>query len=217
MNPDQLRKRGSVISEAFEFLAEWRGFAAVTLIICTAMRAAAQGVPAINPTNAPIPFAELGARAGAQYQGDGLSVLSAREGARLRCSFQKLEGEATAEGLWLTSTAEGAKGGRFRIVAKSLGREDESAGGRASLSERADKLREDDGAHGVTRPTKALAHTGTVSVVEKDARFVRPGLVEEYSVSVDGVRQDFVVVDRPVGSGPLRVELDVAGAKVEPL
>src|SRR6185369_6611553 len=62
-----------------------------------------------------------------------------------------------------------------------------------------------------------LAHTGTVAVVEKLARFVRPGLVEEYSVSVDGVRQDFIIEQRPAGAGKLRVELEVAGAKLEPV
>src|SRR5439155_13012666 len=44
-----------------------------------------------------------------------------------------------------------------------------------------------------------------------------PGLTEEYTVSMDGARQDFIIEQRPVGAGPLRVELEVAGAKVEPL
>jgi hypothetical protein len=46
-------------------------------------------------------------------------------------------------------------------------------------------------------------------------RFSRPGLVEEYSVSMDGVRQDFVVTEKPAGAGHLQVRLGVAGAKVE--
>ena len=46
-------------------------------------------------------------------------------------------------------------------------------------------------------------------------RFRRAGLVEEYSVSMDGVRQDFVVTERPAGSGELQVRLEVTGAKVE--
>src|SRR6266567_6409605 len=33
----------------------------------------------------------------------------------------------------------------------------------------------------------------------------------------DGVRQDFIIEQRPAGAGPLRVELAVTGAKVEPL
>jgi hypothetical protein len=34
---------------------------------------------------------------------------------------------------------------------------------------------------------------------------------------MDGVRQDFIIEQRPVGAGTLRVELEVAGAKVGPL
>jgi hypothetical protein len=35
---------------------------------------------------------------------DGLAVSPTEGGAGLRCVFQRLEGEATREGLWLTST-----------------------------------------------------------------------------------------------------------------
>ena len=65
-------------------------------------------VPAQSPSqsSAPIPVAELGAKADAQYQGDGLSVVPTPEGARLRCVFQKLEGLVTHEGLCLVSTVE---------------------------------------------------------------------------------------------------------------
>lgn len=42
-----------------------------------------------------------------------------------------------------------------------------------------------------------LPATGRIEVAGNLARFVRPGLLEEYSVSVDGVRQDFVVLERP--------------------
>src|SRR5207245_6216004 len=61
-----------------------------------------------------------------------------------------------------------------------------------------------------------LPRTGAVSLDGQTARFTRPGLVEEYSVSMDGVRQDFIIEQRPVGEGPLRVELAVSGARVEP-
>ncbi|MCX6137073.1 MAG: hypothetical protein NTV54_06215, partial [Ignavibacteriales bacterium] len=61
------------------------------------------------PTNAPIAWSDLGAKATAQYSGDGLSVAVTPSGAvRLRCTFQKLEGEVTCEGLWLESTVPGA-------------------------------------------------------------------------------------------------------------
>jgi hypothetical protein len=140
-------------------------------------------------TNAPIAWEDLGAKATAQYKGDGLAIVATPEGAvRLRCAFQKLEGEATSEGLWLSSTAPGAAS-RFRVVAAAVGRE----GGMVA----------------------ALPQCGEVSGGEATARFVRPGVVEEYFVSVDGVRQDFVVPSRPEGTGALRLELAVSGARAQ--
>ena len=63
--------------------------------------------------------------------------------------------------------------------------------------------------------TLPLPGHGTVTVAGQTVRFTRPGLVEEYSVSMDGVRQDFVVPDEPAGEGELRVQLAVSGARVE--
>src|ERR1039457_4687556 len=65
--------------------------------------AQAAGLAATNTPNA-IPWNEIGAKAGADYQGDGLLVTPTESGARLHCVFQRLDGEATPEGLWLTST-----------------------------------------------------------------------------------------------------------------
>ena len=78
---------------------------------------------------------------------------------------------------------------------------------------------------------RGLPRSGLVSVTDNVARFIRPGLTEEYTVSVDGVRQDFVILEKPGGAsvpasrlvsrhpppaqGELRVELSVTGAKVE--
>ena len=76
------------------------------------------------------------------------------------------------------------------------------------------------GAFGSGKPVwkpALLSPVGTVQVSDQLVRYTRPGLTEEYSVSVDGVRQDFVVEQRPEGEGELRVELDVTGAKAEPL
>jgi uncharacterized delta-60 repeat protein len=39
--------------------------------------------------------------------------------------------------------------------------------------------------------------------------------VEEYRVSIDGVRQDFIVLERPVGTGSLGLTLEVTGAHAE--
>ena len=139
-----------------------------------------------------MPWSQIGAKAGADYQGGGLAVLATPEGARLRCVFQRLEGQVTSEGLWLASTAEDATGERFRVVASAVERTAAEA-----------------------RFLGPLPRTGKVTVAEQLARFIRPGLTEEYSVSVDGVRQDFVIAERPAGAGDLRVELVLSGARAE--
>jgi hypothetical protein len=237
-------------------------------------------VPARAGTQpAAIPFSDIGARATANYQGDALGVTARADGARLRCGFQKLEGHATPEGLWLESTKPGAAG-RFRLVAVTVGR----GGSRArqsSLTETASSGRSGmsvatvpqgdqapSGApctHGAasffemplltelettlsdvpfyrhaapngaipcpSQGTQTLARTGTVSVDDKLVRFTRPGLTEEYSVSVDGVRQDFIIESPPLNPSPsalnpqpstlnhsagdLRVELALSGARAE--
>jgi hypothetical protein len=145
---------------------------------------------ATAPNSQPIPWADLGAKATAQYSGDGLAVSAAENGAvRLRCAFQRLEGEVTREGLWLTSTVDGAAASRFRVLADYVGR--------------------DGGA------IVALPESGVAGLEPGRARYVRRGLVEEYSVSVDGVRQDFVVAEPPGGAGELRVELALSGGRAE--
>src|SRR5204863_9675257 len=81
--------------------------------------------PAPAKISQAIPWSQLGAKAGADYQGDGLAVSPTAEGARLRCAFQKLEGQATREGLWLTSTVippSGTVSDRFRVVAADVRR-----------------------------------------------------------------------------------------------
>jgi hypothetical protein len=92
----------------------------------TLLLAACTALAASPAKAAPIPMDQIGAVAGKQYQGDGLSVAATPEGARLRCVFQKLEGQATPEGLWLTSTAAAANSERFRVVASAVGRKQSS-------------------------------------------------------------------------------------------
>ncbi len=181
---------------------EFKNFAAIQSSVlwpCLAALALVLTVPARAETRpAAIPFSGIGARATADYQGDALGIRATVGGAQLRCGFQKLEGHATAEGLWLESTGPGATG-KLRLVATALCRE-------GSPTRRAG-----DCAPYQTR----LPATGTVSVEDKVVRFTRPGLMEEYSVSVDGVRQDFVIAAPPAGAGDLRVELALSGARAE--
>ena len=221
-----------------------------------------------TPPPTAIPFSDIGARATANYQGDALGVTATADGARLRCGFQKLEGHATPEGLWLESTKPG--GGQLRLVAVAVGR----GGSRVRPSaptEAASSARS--GMSIVTAPqgdqaplgapctrgapscldmpllteletpfadvpfythaapngaiacpdhgTQTLARTGKVAVQDKLVRFSRSGLTEEYSVSVDGVRQDFIVESPPLNPQPstlnqsMRLELALRGAQAE--
>jgi hypothetical protein len=154
--------------------------------------------PVSSRTNAPIPWSEIGAKVGADYPGERLAMSPAEGGARLRCVFQRLEGDAMREGLWLSSTVANTMTECFRVVATAIGR----SSGYAAVQDAA-------------APARALPDTGTVLVAGKLVRFIRPGLIEEYSVSTEGVRQDFVVTQRPEGAGELRLQLDVSGAKVQ--
>ena len=93
-------------------LAAWAVLAALGWALPNAAHAANQA--------APIPLSKIGAKATADYQGDALAMSATAKGARLQCGFQKLEGCATAGGLWLESTAAG--GGNFRVVATGVRR-----------------------------------------------------------------------------------------------
>src|SRR5712691_5277541 len=260
-------------------LFQARMFCAVALGIGSSFSLSATAADSADtaPAKTSIPWSQLGAKAGADYKGDGLAVIATAEGARLRCAFQKLEGEATREGLWLTSTVippSGTVKDRFRIVASSMGRQSAMAGDErlVPMSLRESSARsamfivnvpgdsqaplgaacDDDGSarrpmplltelerdsvgwpfykHGAPSGATAqvgqcevsglngcaIAKTGTVALDGQTARFTRPGLVEEYRVSMDGVRQDFVVLERPAGAGELAVRLAVSGARVEP-
>ena len=150
--------------------------------------------PASTPQETkPIPFADLGVTATADYKGDALGITASAYGARLHTGFQKLAGTVTREGLRLDSTE--AEGGGLTLTASSIGRNDALQPSSFTL----------------------LPFVGTVSIEEKLVRWTRPGMVEEYSVSADGVRQDFIVTTAPAGTGELSVELALSGARAEAL
>lgn len=131
----------------------------------------------------PIPFSELGAKVSDQYKGDAVRVIATAEGAHLHTGFQQLDARVTSEGLALFSLEE--ERGSLRLVSSAYGR-----GG----------------------TMQQLASAGAITIDDQVVRYTRPNITEEYSVSADGVRQDFVVMERPVGSGELRLHLDLEGA-----
>lgn len=167
---------------------------AACLLFFLALGLRAESVAAESLAQA-IPFAQLGAEAQKQYTGSGIAITPTAQGARLCSSFQKLEGEATRAGLWLSSTdTANGRAEPFRVLATALGRCSGTPANAASQ--------------------ESLPSTGTVTSTSDAATFARPGLLEEYRVSMDGVRQDFVVLQRPEGAGSLSVTLAVTGAQV---
>src|SRR5437867_8516620 len=98
----------------------------ITLVLATIFTLAAFGpqtqAGASGAKSEPIRMDQIGAVAAKQYSGDGLAVAATPDGARLRCVFQRLQGEATHEGLWLTSTVTNGVNDRFRVVATAVGR-----------------------------------------------------------------------------------------------
>jgi hypothetical protein len=144
-------------------------------------------IRAAEPSAESIPFSEIGAKATADYKGDGIGIESTTEGARLRTDLQRLVGTVTARGLRVHSTVEGE--GQLQLMAAALRRGE----GQRIL----------------------LPMQGVVTSTDKSVAFIRPGVVEEYSVSVDGLRQDFLVMERPSGHGELSVELALTGAVAE--
>ena len=120
-------------------------------------------------------------------------------GARLHCVFQRLDGEATPEGLWLTSTVTNTESDRFRVTAMAVGRKADDATLQLSIS----------------RIQPPVAGCGRLSVCGQTVRFSRPGLTEEYSVSMDGVRQNFIV-EVPPGRGERREPLNSGPSPISP-
>lgn len=151
---------------------------------------AAESVPGLDRQQT-IPWDQLGAKAQQGYPSDGLSIRATAHGAELQVKSQALKGQVTSDGLWLTSMSAGtdSKGDRFRVQSVSVGR------GRRTMAK--------------------LDATGVVNTETDVVRFIRSGVVEEYRVSADGVRQDFIVEHRPVGEGCMELRLQVSGATAQ--
>ena len=143
----------------------------------------------INPTtpNAANKFdgAALSSEAIGNDPGKAFSINIREDGAVLDCGFQKISGQVTSEGLWINSLTN-PRGDRFQVTAIAFER---------------------NGASVMT-----LSAKGSVQVQNTVARWKRYGITEEYSASINGIRQDFVIEDRPAGDGIMHLRLRVSGA-----
>jgi len=156
------------------------GKAALWLVLAIFLPHSIAGASASPLNDSAIPLDQIGAVAAKQCQGDGLSVRATDRGAQLRCRFQRMEGEITSEGLWLTSTPEESKGERFRVAATSVGRAPNVAqplwlrvGGTSTPRGRAGGETPPESA-GVDASATRPPCRGTVNVADKVVRFIRP-------------------------------------------
>lgn len=174
----------------------------------------------LTPRPRSISWSDVGAIATTAHAGAGLEVLALPGGSlRINCAYQRLEGDITPEGLWLTSTSSGTPHHRFRVVARAVSRNGSPSRADFGAWAWSSALPHDEDKFAAIQCEReggrALPHSGSVAPAGDTVRFVRPGLMEEYSVSVDGVRQDFVIEQPPAGTGELRLELALSGTTAE--
>ena len=131
---------------------------------------------------APIPLAELGARA--ERQNPTSPPVLALGLARLEAPLQDLAGRVGPDGLTVSSTSDTEGGGDFALRPVAL----------------------DKGA------ARAAIPPGTVTTDGRTAVLDRGVLREVFTASADGLRQDFVVAAPPPGRGPLSLTLRLDGA-----
>jgi len=161
--------------------------AVLTLLTLGAARADAPDAPAAPSVTgttaaAPIPPAELGARADAQQPAPP-PVLAAGQ-ATLSAPLQALRGALDPAGLTVDSTSASEGEGQFRLTPTHL----------------------DKGATPLALPPGTVQLRGSAAVLE------RGPVTEILTASGDGLRQDFVVAQAPPGNGPLTLTLALDGA-----
>jgi hypothetical protein len=135
--------------------------------------------------SAPIPVAEIGARAEAQQPTPAPVIDGGR--ATLSAPLQALRGQIGPEGLTVESTSASEGGGDFRLVPQRLSK----------------------GAAPLPLPSGTVNARGSAVVLD------RGPVREVFTASADGLRQDFVVATAPPGEGPLSLTLALTGASAQ--
>ncbi len=124
------------------------------------------------------------------FESGELAVTPTDGGARLVCRYHNLEAEVGKNGTRFVSTREPEQTDEFFVQAVRWGR---SAG-----------------------VMKVIESARSVEVEGEWAWTRREGFLEEFTVSVNGIRQDFVLLERPDGEGEVRVEVRLQGALADP-
>jgi hypothetical protein len=135
------------------------------------------------PARQPVNFrSEVVQKAGAQAG----SLSATATGVRIQCPLQAIDAEVMATGLKISSTSTSEGLGCFSLRPLTVGRT-----GQAAL---------------------AVPAAGRVSSVNGLARLDRGSMTEEFSVSPNGIRQDFVIPVRPAGRDNLILTLAAEAA-----
>src|SRR5882762_2117972 len=113
-SPYGWRRRGEFMNTSGFFLA----MSSPCLLFCGWLLAGP--LMAANPPVKPLD--QLGATAAKQYSGDGLLAAGIHDSVQLNCACQKMDGEASRQGLWLISTVSNKVSERFRVMATEVGR-----------------------------------------------------------------------------------------------
>jgi hypothetical protein len=132
-----------------------------------------------------IPLGQLGAEADKKVSSQTVTVTA--EGLKLSAPMQRLEAYVNPRGAIIRSVSQTEGRGDFSINPVMVGRKSNPA---------------------------AVPGIGTVS--SQDAHSVmldRNSVVEQFSASADGIRQDFIIPQKPMGKGSLALFLSVNGAK----
>lgn len=136
------------------------------------------------------PMDQLGAKAQDKMNPDSLSIEETQEGIILKSDLQKLKGTLTKNGMTIESTSENEKGA-FSIKSKQLYRNNNQTSNLNNQGE------------------ISLDKTNNLAILNKN------NLQEQYSTSGDGIKQDFLITNKPEGEGKLILSLDVQGATVK--
>ncbi len=138
--------------------------------------------------SAPFPFSDLGKKCSEKASPELMSIRKADDGADIVCKLQAMKAHISGSAVSIESTSESEGKSTFEMSLSGIGRNKSYL----DLS---------------SKPAKVLCN-------ENMARVIRPDLLEEYSVSGDGLRQDFIVEKRPEGDGLLELSLKLNGAVV---
>ena len=119
---------------------------------------------------------------------DGHQITEHGDEIHLSCQLQALHGRLTSGGLVLESVGAAAGAGELQVHVTALGRRDN---------------------------VTAVDALGQVSREGNVAVLTRPRLREEIRTHSGGIRQDFLVSTKPIGVGPLALELNFSGATID--